>query len=102
MLADTSRERIKLVFHNVLFQVILIVLCFFVLSSTNNIFGKGLVMVMFLHLLKDEVELLRNGQQEFLKRILFWPIKTEVTLESQKYFVNGSAFIFLAFSLLLI
>ncbi|PIU03545.1 hypothetical protein COT44_02870 [Candidatus Shapirobacteria bacterium CG08_land_8_20_14_0_20_39_18] len=102
LLADTSGERIKLVFHNVLFQAVLVILCFFVLSSTSNIFGKGLVMAMFLHLLKDEIELLRSGNQEFLKKLLFWPIKTEISNDNQKYFIYGSAFIFILFSLFLI
>lgn len=102
LLADTAGERTKLVFHNALFQVVLVILCFFVLSSTNNIFGKGLVMAMFLHVLKDEVELLRSSNQEFLKRLLFWPIKTEITLDTQKYFIYGSAIIFILFSLFLI
>lgn len=102
LIADTAGERQRLVFHSVLFHLVLVVMCFFVLSSAANIFGKGLVMAMFLHLLKDEMELLWSGNQEFLKRLLFWQIKTEISYNAQKYFVFGSIFVFIFFSLFLI
>jgi hypothetical protein len=102
LVADTSGERTKLVFHNVLFQIILIILCFFVLSSTNGLFGKGLVMAMFLHLLKDEIRLIYRKKEESLRLWLFWIIKKEVSLRTQKYFVYASAIIFFFFSLFLI
>jgi len=42
------------VFHTLFFQIILIILSFYVISSSGNYFGAGLVMVMNLQLLKDQ------------------------------------------------
>ena len=84
---DTTNERCRLPFHNALFQVILLVLCFFVLTSTNNLFGSGLVMGMMLHLLKDEVGELLSRQEEHLKKWLFWQISFEISFDQQKLFV---------------
>jgi len=102
LLADTQDERIKLSFHNVLFQLIFCVFCFFVLTSTGSQFGTGLVMAMALHLLKDELELLLRGKDEHLRQWLFWQVKTEVTLNQQKSFVILMLLVFVGLSLLLV
>jgi hypothetical protein len=99
---DTSEERIKLAFHNVLFQLILLVLCFFVLTSTGNLFGAGLVMAMTLHLLKDELHEWWSGREERLKEWLFWPIKMEVSLQNQKVFLIFMLLLFVALNFFLI
>lgn len=53
----------KPVFHTLIFQAILVVLSFYVLSSSESLFGIGFVMVMNLQLLKDEIlELQKNGK----------------------------------------
>ena len=84
---DTVEERIKLAFHNAFFQVILLVLCFFVLTSTSNLFGAGLVMSMFLHLLKDELYEWWRGREERLREWLFWPVKIDISFQQQKFFL---------------
>ena len=99
---DTSEERMKLAFHNVLFQLILFILCFFVLTSTSNLFGVGLVMSMALHLLKDEFHEWWAGREERLKEWLFWPIKMEVSLQNQKIFLIFMLLLFVALNFLLI
>lgn len=43
------------VFHTFVFQVILVVLGFYVLSSSGSFFGAGLVMVMYLQMIKDQI-----------------------------------------------
>jgi len=100
-LAETYQERIKLPFHNAVFQFIFYVFSFWVLTSTGGLFGKGLVMVTNLHLLKDEFHLLLRGREEELRRWLFWPIKKEVSFEEQKIFVVLMGLVFLGLNLLL-
>lgn len=102
LIADTAEERTKLAFHNVLFQLILYILCFFVLTSTGNLFVRGLVMGMALHLLKDEFGELLAGREEILRRWLFWPVKVEVSFQNQKIFLALMALIFLGLNFLLV
>lgn len=89
-------------FHNALFQTIFYVFCFWVLTSTGGLFGKGLVMAMALHLLKDEIHLLLTGREELLRRWLFWPIKREISFGEQKTFVILMLLVFLGLNLLLV
>lgn len=42
-----------LIFHTITFQVILLILTVYVLSSSGSYFGAGMVLAMNLHLLKD-------------------------------------------------
>lgn len=102
LMFDTTYERYRLPFHNALFQVILLVLCFFVLTSTNNLFGSGLVMGMMLHLLKDEVGELLSKQEERLKKWLFWQVNFEISFDQQKLFVVLMVLFFVSLSFLLI
>lgn len=102
LLADTHGERFKFSFHNALFQPVLYVVCFFVLTSTGSLFGAGLVMAMALHLLKDELEPLLLGREEYLRKWLFWQIKGEISFYHQKLFIALMLLIFLGLNLLLI
>jgi hypothetical protein len=54
LLARTRNERTNLIFHTVLFQIIFFVFTFFVLSSSNSLFGRGIVLAFSLHLLVDQ------------------------------------------------
>lgn len=102
LLAATSQERARLIFHSALFQPVLFILCFFVLTSTGNLFGAGLVMAMALHLLKDEVQSLLRGKEERLRQRLFWQMKGGISLHQQKFFVILMLLAFLGLNLLLI
>lgn len=101
-LAETYWQRRKLPFHNAVFQLFWLVFCFWVLTSTAGLFGKGLVMAMNLHLLKDEIHLLLKGREEELKDWLFWPVRREVSFREQKVFVGAMGVGFLILSLLLV
>jgi len=101
LMADTRLERPKLALHNALFQVILWVLAFFVLTSANNFFVAGLVMGMALHLLKDEFQDLIIDEKH-LKEWLFWQFQFEVSFEGQKIYLAVMTLTFLAFNWLLI
>lgn len=54
LLFDTRGERRKLIFHSAFFQVIFVVLSFLVITSSGSLFGMGLVLAFFLHLLVDQ------------------------------------------------
>jgi len=101
LMTDTVLERPRLSLHNALFQVILCILAFFVLTSTNNLFGAGLVMGLALHLLKDELQDLINNE-EHLRTWLFWQFKFEVSLQGQKIYLAIMMLLFLSLSWLLI
>jgi len=100
-LAETYSQRVRLTFHNALFQVGFLVFSFWVLTSTGGLFGKGLVMAANLHLLKDEFHLLMKGREEELRCWLFWPIKREVSFGEQKVFLGIMGVVFLGLNLLL-
>ena len=102
LLADTYQERIKRPFHSAIFQAFFALFSFWVVTSTGYWFGKGMVMAMGLHLLKDEIELLLKSRPELLRPWLFWQIKREVSFCEQKIFVVVMSLFFLGLNLLLI
>jgi len=54
LLYTTKNERPELLFHSILFQWMFTIFAFYILSSTNNLFGRGLVVGFLLHLLIDQ------------------------------------------------
>lgn len=54
LLANTRSERTHLVFHTAMFQLIFYAFTFFVLSSSHNLLGRGIVLAFLLHLLVDQ------------------------------------------------
>lgn len=102
LIESTVEEREKMPLHNAFFQVILFVLCFFVLTSSSNLFGAGLVMGMAFHMLKDEIFFLIKGQEEKLKKWLFWQAKNDISNQNQKIFVVIMTLIFVALNFFLI
>lgn len=54
LLANTRGERTQLIFHTAMFQLIFAVFAFFVISSSNNLLGRGLVLAFSLHLIVDQ------------------------------------------------
>lgn len=53
LLKENHQSHNRLTFHTVTFQIILLVLSVYMLSSSGSYFGSGLVLAMNLHLLKD-------------------------------------------------
>lgn len=80
-------------FRNIAFQLILLVVCFYVITSSASFLGKGLVMAANLRLLK---EAFRQPAQ------FFWPIKAEISLYQQKLIVAAMILVFLGLNLLLV
>jgi hypothetical protein len=55
LLYETRSERRGLVFHTIFFQVIFLVLTFWIMTSSSSLFGKGLVLSFALHLSIDQL-----------------------------------------------
>lgn len=47
-------ERRNLIFHNAWFQVLFLIMTYWVLVSSNNLFGRGLMLAFSLHLIVDQ------------------------------------------------
>lgn len=54
LLVETRKERNRLIFHSAFFQVIFVVLAFLIITSSGSVFGIGLVLAFYLHLLTDQ------------------------------------------------
>jgi hypothetical protein len=96
-LAETRYERTKIIFHTATFQVIFIVLAFWVLTSSGSIFGRGVVLAFLLHMLVDQaVDLSVTGG------LSTWFKNSPIPLEGREkqYFALGIV-VFLVFALLL-
>lgn len=52
---DTRYEATKLIIHTIYFQVIFLILTFWVLTSSGSAFGAGLTLSFSLHLLIDQI-----------------------------------------------
>ena len=98
LLAETRSERTKLIFHTATFQLIFLVLTFFVLTSSGSLMGRGLVLAFFLHLTIDQaVDLAATGSlSNWFKN---FPI--ELSLGKQKTYWWGLIILLLIFSFLL-
>ncbi len=59
----TSKERDNLIFHTAFMQIFFLIFAFWVVSSSGNLFGKGLVVGLVLSLSTDQFrDLLEKGQ----------------------------------------
>lgn len=54
-LFETRRERTSLIFHTVTFQIIFLILTFWMITSSGSLFGRGLVLAFALHLSVDQL-----------------------------------------------
>jgi hypothetical protein len=60
LLGETRYERTKVIFHTANFQAIFTILAFWVISSSGNVFGRGLVLAFMLHMIIDELVDIRD------------------------------------------
>lgn len=101
LLQNTIDERRKLPLHNFLFQVVLWILGFFVVTSTDSLLGQGLVLAMGLDFLAWEWQSLLGGRGEALRYQLFWLIGEPPTRSQQKALVITATLLFVVVNLLL-
>jgi hypothetical protein len=102
LLKQTHETHNRLIFHSAIFQVVLLLLAFYVLTATNNPFGIGLVMAMNLHLLKDEWFDWLKGRREALADWLFWQIRGVSMINYLNLYLAGVSIIFLILTVFLI
>ena len=55
LLYETRTERRGLIFHTFFFQIIFLILTFWLISSSASLFGRGLVLSFALHLSVDQI-----------------------------------------------
>lgn len=55
LLYETRTERHSLIFHSIFFQLIFLILTFWMMSSSGSLFGRGLVLSFALHLSVDQI-----------------------------------------------
>lgn len=91
----------RLIFHTALFQIVLFILAFYVISSGGSFFGSGLVMAACLHLLKDEWQDYQKDKER-LADWLFWQIKGIPVQKYLKLYLAAASLIFAGLSILLI
>lgn len=98
LLYETRSERKNLIFHSFYFQVIFLVLMFFVISTSASAFGRGLVGAFFLHFIVDQmVDLKETGNLDN------WFSQAGFTLtpERARQYVIASGIVLLIFVVLL-
>jgi hypothetical protein len=100
-LALYHKGHTSLIFHHFIFQAVLLVLTFFVLSSTPTIFGKAFCLAIYIHLLVDQI----SDYQEDPHHLATWlfarsPLKPKVH-HLKNYLIFYSSFLPLFLYLLL-
>jgi len=98
-LAESHLEHRHLIFHSVICQPLLLFLAFFVLTSTSSLFGKGLVMSLNLHLLKDEWHTVLTRKS---LGWIFWPVKRPLQTKTHQLYLFTVTAVFLLLTLLLL
>ncbi|MBI4100726.1 hypothetical protein HY439_03245 [Candidatus Microgenomates bacterium] len=88
------------ILHSALFQIALMILGFYVITSGGSLFVSGLVSGMILHLIKEEFDLRSN--KAFLKQRLFWNIHREISDREQRIYLGTVFVIFIVETMLLI
>lgn len=96
-LAETRYERTKIIFHTAAFQLVFVLLAFWVLTSSGSIFGRGLVTAFLLHLVVDQaVDFNQMGN------LSNWFKDFPVSIEGrEKLYWAGNILVLLIFSFLL-
>ena len=91
-----SSEIKSTIFHTIFFQVIFYAFSFFVLTSSGSVLGQALVLTALLHLLKEQIEQLRQKGQ--LSEFWFNKLNVNLPPQRQKIYVGIMTLIFLIFT----
>jgi len=59
-MVDSAHERSKLIFHTAYFNLVFIILTFWVITSSGSFLGRGIVLAFYLHLVIDQLEEVLN------------------------------------------
>jgi len=66
----TSHERSNLIFHTLLFNAVIAILAFYVVTSSGSLFGTGIVLAFYLHLVVDMLEHYLIDRQNYPGRVI--------------------------------
>lgn len=100
LLEKSHKTHNRLIFHTATFQVILLPLSFYILSSGGSVFASAFVMAINLHLLKDGWQVYKNDKPGFCD-LFFWQIRG---IPVEKYldpYLFGVSLVFLGLTILL-
>lgn len=98
LLAATTAERTRLIFHSVTFQVIFLILTFWVVTSSGSLFGRGLVLAFSLHLVLDQLnQVLEKGELASW----FWQLPLSLDRRQTNFFLAAVIFLVLFFGFFL-
>lgn len=98
LLYERRLEAERLTFRSSLFMAVWVPLAFFATTSTSQLFGKGVVMGVMLHILYDSWRLQKRDPRRLHLR-LFWLIKREVADNERLVFLWVMTGIFVILSL---
>lgn len=97
LLYETRGERKGLIFHTVFFQVIFLILTFWLLTSSSSLFGRGMVLAFALHLSIDQLMDLVD-MKSFDNWLRFFPVDLDYQ-KAQIYWL-GTTLLLLIFGFL--
>ncbi|MCX6726612.1 MAG: hypothetical protein NTY75_02225 [Candidatus Shapirobacteria bacterium] len=101
LLESTHKQHISLIFHHYFFQVVLAIISIFVFTSSSNIFIKGLILSLNIHLLVDEIEDYRSDKKH-LQNWLFARESKQLSVQFLGKYIIFFAVLCFIFTLLLI
>lgn len=97
-LVEIRYQRDKLIFHNAQFQLLFLILTFFVVSSSGSVFGRGIVLAFSLHLFIDQIiDLMETGDL----KIWFTKLPVDLDREQRRWYLVFNFLILLVLGLLM-
>lgn len=89
LLVENRSQRVGLIFHSALFQVIFLLFAFLIVTSSGSLLGRGIVLAFSLHLFIDQlVDYMEN------KNVDNWFVKFPFNLDREQkiWFMVGNLF----------
>lgn len=81
LIYETSTERKDLIFHSQFFQILFLIVTFWVVSSSGSFFGKGIALAFALHLSIDQlIDMYELDKFKDKKEKTIWIIGFIITL----------------------
>jgi len=101
LLENTHKQHTSLIFHHYFFQAVLVLITFFVFTSTASILPKAILLAMNIHFLVDEI-IDFKADKKHLQNWLFAREEKQLSLDSLKYYLGLFIFTTLIYLLMLI
>ena len=83
---STHKAHHNLIFHHYFFQITLILISFFVFTSSTNVFTKAILFALNLHLLIDEIVDFYTDKKA-IQNWLFAREEKQLSIDSLKYYI---------------